>query len=386
MQRSQRTGWPRACGQLYHAASALIQGKTGARWAGCNRRHGTGDRKRTLRPARLPALRAPSAARNRRPCTTGSNAARCPTAARWPGLEARGLAGRRRTGRPAPRNAEFLAAAGLARGRHRAGALQRRDQRAAAGRRRRRPGAAGGRPRRHLGPLPCGRRRDGSAAARHRHPADRRRCRPVAGEPVRPRALPGAERPRSCASATGGRCSWTSNGPVLASGCQLTHHDVMLEAAATSFQVHLQMPSAQAVRVYNAALLASAPALALAGQLAVPVRAPRCGTRHASRCSSRRWRSARAIDGRPRPCAARRLRLRLRRLVAARVFPREPGPFRAAAAARARRSPATRCRTCGCTTAPSGAGTGRCSASTPTAGRTCASSTGRCRPARPAST
>lgn len=35
------------------------------------------------------------------------------------------------------------------------------------------------------------------------------------------------------------------------------HHDVMLEAAATSFQVHLQVPADGAVRAYNAALWAS---------------------------------------------------------------------------------------------------------------------------------
>ena len=44
-----------------------------------------------------------------------------------------------------------------------------------------------------------------------------------------------------------------------------SHHDVMLEAAATSFQVHLQMPAAQAVRAHNAALIAAAPLLAMAG-------------------------------------------------------------------------------------------------------------------------
>ena len=43
------------------------------------------------------------------------------------------------------------------------------------------------------------------------------------------------------------------------------HQDVMLEAAATSFQVHLQLPAAQAVRAYNAAMIASAPVLAMAG-------------------------------------------------------------------------------------------------------------------------
>jgi hypothetical protein len=43
------------------------------------------------------------------------------------------------------------------------------------------------------------------------------------------------------------------------------HQDVMLEAAATSFQVHLQLPAAQAVRAYNAAMVVSAPVLAMAG-------------------------------------------------------------------------------------------------------------------------
>ncbi|MCP9438267.1 MAG: hypothetical protein NHB36_00095 [Nitrospira sp.] len=41
-----------------------------------------------------------------------------------------------------------------------------------------------------------------------------------------------------------------------------THGDVMLEAATTSFQVHLQVPAARAARLYNAALIASAPVLA----------------------------------------------------------------------------------------------------------------------------
>lgn len=43
------------------------------------------------------------------------------------------------------------------------------------------------------------------------------------------------------------------------------HHDVMLEAAATSFQVHLQVPASETVRSYNAALIASAPVVALSG-------------------------------------------------------------------------------------------------------------------------
>lgn len=40
------------------------------------------------------------------------------------------------------------------------------------------------------------------------------------------------------------------------------HRDVMLEAAATSFQVHLQLPAERMVRGYNAALVASAPLVA----------------------------------------------------------------------------------------------------------------------------
>jgi gamma-glutamyl:cysteine ligase YbdK (ATP-grasp superfamily) len=43
------------------------------------------------------------------------------------------------------------------------------------------------------------------------------------------------------------------------------HTDVMLEAAATSFQVHLQVPASQVLRTYNASLLASAPLLAASG-------------------------------------------------------------------------------------------------------------------------
>jgi hypothetical protein len=46
---------------------------------------------------------------------------------------------------------------------------------------------------------------------------------------------------------------------------QLAHTDVMLEAAATSLQVHLQLPAPLAVRAHNAALIAAAPVLALAG-------------------------------------------------------------------------------------------------------------------------
>jgi hypothetical protein len=46
---------------------------------------------------------------------------------------------------------------------------------------------------------------------------------------------------------------------------QLAHTDVMLEAAATSFQVHLQLPAPLAVRAHNAAMVAAAPVLAMAG-------------------------------------------------------------------------------------------------------------------------
>lgn len=41
-----------------------------------------------------------------------------------------------------------------------------------------------------------------------------------------------------------------------------THDDVMLEAAATSFQIHLQSPQDQTVALYNASILASAATLA----------------------------------------------------------------------------------------------------------------------------
>jgi gamma-glutamyl:cysteine ligase YbdK (ATP-grasp superfamily) len=43
-----------------------------------------------------------------------------------------------------------------------------------------------------------------------------------------------------------------------------THTDVMLEAAATSFQIHLQVSQQQSVRFYNAAMVVSAPMVALA--------------------------------------------------------------------------------------------------------------------------
>ena len=41
------------------------------------------------------------------------------------------------------------------------------------------------------------------------------------------------------------------------------HGDVMLEAATTSFQIHLQVPSTLAVRAYNASIIASAPLVAV---------------------------------------------------------------------------------------------------------------------------
>lgn len=44
---------------------------------------------------------------------------------------------------------------------------------------------------------------------------------------------------------------------------QLTHDDVMLEAATTSFQVHLQAPADEAARCYNASLVLSAPMIAM---------------------------------------------------------------------------------------------------------------------------
>jgi hypothetical protein len=44
---------------------------------------------------------------------------------------------------------------------------------------------------------------------------------------------------------------------------KIEHHDVMLEAATTSFQLHLQCPLAAAHHFYNAAIVASAPMVAL---------------------------------------------------------------------------------------------------------------------------
>lgn len=44
----------------------------------------------------------------------------------------------------------------------------------------------------------------------------------------------------------------------------LTHDDVMLEAAATSFQIHLQVRPHEAVRDFNASLIAAAPLVAVA--------------------------------------------------------------------------------------------------------------------------
>ncbi len=47
-------------------------------------------------------------------------------------------------------------------------------------------------------------------------------------------------------------------------GLDMLHDDVMLEAAATSFQIHLQCKPERAVRDFNAAIVASAPMVALA--------------------------------------------------------------------------------------------------------------------------
>ncbi|HIJ85513.1 MAG TPA: glutamate--cysteine ligase [Magnetococcales bacterium] len=44
----------------------------------------------------------------------------------------------------------------------------------------------------------------------------------------------------------------------------LEHHDILMEAATTSFQIHLQVNQEDAVRMYNAALIASAPMVAIA--------------------------------------------------------------------------------------------------------------------------
>ena len=44
---------------------------------------------------------------------------------------------------------------------------------------------------------------------------------------------------------------------------QVSHHDVMLEAAATSLQIHIQVPEDVATRYYNASILLSAPMVAI---------------------------------------------------------------------------------------------------------------------------
>lgn len=46
---------------------------------------------------------------------------------------------------------------------------------------------------------------------------------------------------------------------------QVSHKDVMLEAAATSLQIHIQVPQDIAVRYYNASVLLSAPMVAVSG-------------------------------------------------------------------------------------------------------------------------
>jgi hypothetical protein len=52
-----------------------------------------------------------------------------------------------------------------------------------------------------------------------------------------------------------------------------THSDVMLEAATTSFQVHLQTPVSEVARTYNASQLLAAPLGCAGRQFAISVRA-----------------------------------------------------------------------------------------------------------------
>jgi hypothetical protein len=72
------------------------------------------------------------------------------------------------------------------------------------------------------------------------------------------------------------------------------HRDVMLEVAATSFQVHLQVPAALLTRAYSAALLASAFTVALMSRSAPGIQGshwPRCFAR-TSKASRRCCRSS----------------------------------------------------------------------------------------------
>ena len=151
---------------------------------------------------------------------------------------------------------------------------------------------------------------------------------------------------------------------------RLSHDDVMLEAATTSFQIHLQCKPDLAARTYNAALVASAPMVALAANspflfgkslwaetriplfeqaVSVGPRTPRASasaagtpTRRYSRYSAKTWSNIRSCC--PPPAPNRR----------------------------------TSSATFDCTTARSGAGTDRSSVSTSTASPTCASSIASC--------
>ncbi len=159
------------------------------------------------------------------------------------------------------------------------------------------------------------------------------------------------------------------------------HRDVMLEAATTSFQIHLQVPADLAASLLQRLGRGLRPVARRLRQLALAVRqAPVGGDPH----SAVRTGGGRA--GRPCRPPPREHGIGLSRTLLPRNFRGESR----ATIHRCCQSPSTmrrrRCITCACTTARSGAGIVLSSALTPTARRIFASSTAFCRPDPPSPT
>ena len=120
-------------------------------------------------------------------------------------------------------------------------------------------------------------------------------------------------------------------------GAQLraTHHDVMLEAAATSFQVHLQLPAAQAVRGLQRSHDRVGAGAGMAGNSPL-LFGPRLWQETRIPLFEQALGIGAREDAAAGRVAARRLRQRLCRLLTGGVLPREPGALRAAVAGGAR--------------------------------------------------